>query len=541
MPSRQHPGRAAGGAWSTRTSTSKGTRKVAEAYLAVPVHRRKARTIIAKNYYRPAHADKARAQVRWRSSRSSKLFTIDERFRRLGQGADRRTSPTAACSTRSTSRASDAGPRLARTQRRPSDGRLAAAGRRRSRGRWGARRRGGAAERLVRPDARALPATSTRRSPTYWKAKTGETVDDQAVARRLGQAGARGDRRPRGRRRDAGAGLRHRRDRQQGASCSRPTGRSACRTTARPTPRRSCSWCARATRRASRTGTTWSSPASQVITPNPKTSGGARWNYLAAWGYALQAARRRRGQGARSSSAGSTRTCRCSTPARAARRPPSSQRGIGDVLIAWENEAFLAMKELGPGQVRDRRARRVSILAEPPVAVVDKVVDKHGTRAVAAGLPRVPLHAEGQEIAAKHFYRPRDAAVAAEVRRRSSRRSTLFTIDEVFGGWTEGADDALRRRRRVRPDLPAGATDLALPTPRSGWRCGSRSVLPGFGLTLGFTLHLPEPDRADPARRRCSCRPPTLTWAAVLGASSPTRASLAALPADLRRLARRGR
>ena len=97
----------------------------------------------------------------------------------------------------------------------------------------------------------------------------------------------------------------------------------------------------------------------------------------------------------------------------------------------------------------------LSILAEPPVAVVDKIVDKHGTRGGRRGVPEVPLHAEGQEIAAKHYYRPRDAEGRGEVRVSSSRRSSSFTIDEVFGGWQK-AQRPLRRRRRLRPDLHAG-------------------------------------------------------------------------------------
>ena len=181
---------------------------------------------------------------------------------------------------------------------------------------------------------------------------------DPHVAWRLRQAGPRRDRRPRRRRRHAGAGRRHRRRSPRAPRRSPPTGRSACPTIPRPTPRPSSSWCARATRRASRTGTTSPSRASQVITPNPKTSGGARWNYLAAWGYA------------------SRRTPTTSQGRAGFRRPRSSrnvpvldtgargstvtfaQRGIGDVLIAWENEAFLALAGIRRRQVRDRRARR---------------------------------------------------------------------------------------------------------------------------------------------------------------------------------------
>jgi len=169
-----------------------------------------------------------------------------------------------------------------------------------------------------------------------------------------------------------------------------------------------------------------------VITPNPKTSGGARWNYLAAWGYALKQpggndakARDFVGQlyknvkvldsGAR----GSTITF--------------VERGIGDVLIAWENEAYLAVKELGPEKV-DIVTPSLSILAEPPVAVVDKVVDKHGTRKVAQAYLEYLYTPEGQDLAAQNYYRPRDAKVAAKYTKQFGKVN-LFTIDDVFGGW----------------------------------------------------------------------------------------------------------
>jgi sulfate transport system substrate-binding protein len=172
-------------------------------------------------------------------------------------------------------------------------------------------------------------------------------------------------------------------------------------------------------------------PGVSVITPNPKTSGGARWNYLAAWGYALrqpggseQSARRFMTQlfahvpvldsGAR----GATNTF--------------VQRQIGDVLLAWENEAYLALEETKGGV--EMVVPSVSILAEPPVAVVDQVVDKHGTRAVAEAYLQFLYTPEGQELAAKHHYRPRDPQVA-EKYADAFAKVQLFTIDEAFGGW----------------------------------------------------------------------------------------------------------
>jgi sulfate transport system substrate-binding protein len=174
-----------------------------------------------------------------------------------------------------------------------------------------------------------------------------------------------------------------------------------------------------------------------VITPNPKTSGGARWNYLAAWGYGLKKygsadkAREFVGNiyknvpvldtGAR----GSTITF--------------VERGVGDVLLAWENEAFLAVKEFGKDKF-EIVAPSVSILAEPPVAVVDTVADKKGTRAAAEAYLKYWYTSEGQEIAARNFYRPRDADTARKFE-GSFARVELFTIDELFGGWTKAQSE----------------------------------------------------------------------------------------------------
>ena len=174
-------------------------------------------------------------------------------------------------------------------------------------------------------------------------------------------------------------------------------------------------------------------PGVSVITPNPKTSGGARWNYLAAWGYAL----RKNGNNAAkakefvgrlflnvpvldSGARGSTTTF--------------VERGIGDVLLAWENEAFLAVKELGPDKF-DIVAPSLSILAEPPVTVVDKNVDKHGTRKVAEAYLRYLYSPIGQEIAAKNYYRPTDEKVATRYAKQFPKLN-LITIDEEFGGWS---------------------------------------------------------------------------------------------------------
>ncbi|MEN3162672.1 sulfate ABC transporter substrate-binding protein [Tistrella mobilis] len=172
-------------------------------------------------------------------------------------------------------------------------------------------------------------------------------------------------------------------------------------------------------------------PGIKVITPNPKTSGGARWNYLAAWGYALDQGRD--AAGARDF----VKALFANVPVldSGARGATTTfvQRGIGDVLLAWENEALLAVNELGPDAF-DIVVPSLSILAEPPVAVVDRVVDAHGTRKVAEAYLNFLYTPEGQELAARHFYRPRDPEVAAR-HAATFPEVRLFTIDEVFGGW----------------------------------------------------------------------------------------------------------
>ena len=175
-------------------------------------------------------------------------------------------------------------------------------------------------------------------------------------------------------------------------------------------------------------------PGVSVITANPKTSGGARWGYLAAYGFALN---QPGGNDTKakdfvaklfsnvpvldSGARGSTVTF--------------AERGVGDVLLAWENEAHLSLKEFGADKF-DIVYPPVSILAEPPVSLVDKVVDKHGTRDVAKAYLDYLYSAEGQDIAARNFYRPIDTAVAAKYEKQFPKLK-LFTIDEVFGGWAK--------------------------------------------------------------------------------------------------------
>ena len=175
-------------------------------------------------------------------------------------------------------------------------------------------------------------------------------------------------------------------------------------------------------------------PGISIVTPNPKTSGGARWNYLAAWGYALKKNNGDETKARDFLAALFKNVPALDTGARGA-TTRFVQRDIGDVLIAWESEAILAMRESGKGQF-EIVAPSLSILAEPPVAVVDKVASRHGTKAVARAYLEFLYTPEGQEIAAKHYYRPRLESVTAKFADQFPKLS-LFTIDEVFGGWTK--------------------------------------------------------------------------------------------------------
>ncbi len=187
----------------------------------------------------------------------------------------------------------------------------------------------------------------------------------------------------------------------------------------------------------------------QIITPNPKTSGGARWNYLAAWGYVLQqelgdlsklndpAAKGEVDAAQKKAQEFVTELFRRVPVLDSGARGATNtfvQREIGDVLLAWENEALLAVKELGPDKV-EVVVPSVSILAEPPVAVVDTIVDRRGTREVAEAYLKFLYTKQGQELAARHYYRP---AIKSEVDAETLSRFpevNLFTIEDVFGGW----------------------------------------------------------------------------------------------------------
>ena len=283
--------------------------------------------------------------------------------------------------------------------------------------------------------------------------------DDPAVAWRLGQAGPRRDRRPRRRRGDAGARRRHRRHRQEVRQDPRRLARRACRTTPRPTPRPSCSWSARAIRRASTTGAIWSRTASQVITPNPKTSGGARWNYLAAWAWANKPVRRRRGQDQGIHRRRSSRTCPVlDTGARGSTDDLRPARASATCCSPGRTRPILALDEFGadkfdivvpavldPGRAAGRGGRRAMSTPRAP-------------RKVAEAYLELPLLGRGPDASPPSTTTARpsrswspadDLAKLPEARADHHRRSDLRRLGE-------GAAQALRRRRHLRPDLQAG-------------------------------------------------------------------------------------
>jgi sulfate transport system substrate-binding protein len=175
-------------------------------------------------------------------------------------------------------------------------------------------------------------------------------------------------------------------------------------------------------------------PGVSVITPNPKTSGGARWNYLAAWGYALK----KNNNSEAAAKEFVTKLFKNVPVLDSGARDATNtfvERGLGDVLIAWENEAYLTINELGKDKF-EIVTPSVSILAEPPVAIVDKVVDKKGTRELAQAYLEYLYSEEGQTIAAENYYRPRLESVAKKFADKFAKIDVLFTIDDpMFGGW----------------------------------------------------------------------------------------------------------
>ena len=318
--------------------------------------------------------------------------------------------------------------------------------------------------------------SSTRRSPRTGSEQTGEDVTIQHVARRLRQAGARRDRRPRGRRRHAGARLRHRRDRRAHRLAARRTGSRACRTTARPTPRRSCSWCARATRRASRTGATWSRTGVQVITPNPEDLGRRALELPRRLGLRAAPARRQRRQGA-----GVRRRALQERAGARHRRPrldhhlrPARHRrraaGLGERGLPRARGARA-------GPVRDRRA----LAQHPGRAAGRRWSTTWSTSTAPAQVAEAYLEylysPTGQALAAKHYYRPVSAGARRARRSRALSRGRADHDRRGVRRLAGGAAPALRRRRRLRPDRHT----VGSLTPCARCASSSRASCPGSG------------------------------------------------------------
>ena len=228
-------------------------------------------------------------------------------------------------------------------------------------------------------------------------------------------------------------------------------------------------------------------PGVSVITPNPKTSGGARWNYLAAWGFA----QKKYGSADKAKKFVSDLYQNVPVLDTGARGSTVTfvERGVGDVLLAWENEAFLAQREFGKDKF-EIVSPPLSILAEPPLAVVDKVADKKGTRAVAEAYLKYWYTREGQEIAARNSYRPRDPEIAREYE-KSFAKARTFYHRRRFWWLGQGAEGPFRRRRHFRPDLQELIWANLSAAEAGGFvstAVARRSTLPGFGLTMGLTL-----------------------------------------------------
>jgi sulfate transport system substrate-binding protein len=229
-------------------------------------------------------------------------------------------------------------------------------------------------------------------------------------------------------------------------------------------------------------------PGVSVVTANPKTSGGARWGYLAAYGWALK-----QPGGNDASAKEFIAKLFANVPVLDSGARGSTvtfaERGVGDVLLAWENEAHLSLKEFGADKF-DIVYPSTSILAEPPVAVVDRVVDKRGTRAVAQAYLEYLYTAEGQELAAKHFYRPIDDKVAAR-HTKNFPKVTLFTIDELFGGWTKAQKthfaSASASRWRGRSRSSPGCCCSTSRSARSMPRCARNCAVGCAGCTTRCT------------------------------------------------------
>ena len=353
------------------------------------------------------------------------------------------------------------------------------------------------AQRVLRPDARALSGLQQGLRRRTGRQKTGETVTIQQSHGGSGkQARAVID----GLDADvvtlalaADIDAIAEQDRQAAAR----TGRSACRDNSSPYTSTIVFLVRKGNPKGIKDWGDLVKPGVAVITPNPKTSGGARWNYLAAYGWALDQSGGDEAK-AKAFSAELFRNVPVLDTGARGSTTTFAQRGIGDVLLAWENEAFLVLNEFGADKF-EIVVPSMSILAEPPVAVVDGNVDAKGTRKVAEAYLEFLYSPDGPGDRRQALLPPdrrRERAAAEDLARFP--KIELFSIDQLRR-LEGGAGHALRRRRRVRPDLQADQLTMAAAL-ATALRFRQPSVIPGFGLALGLHPDLPEPDRADPAR-----------------------------------------
>ena len=377
--------------------------------------------------------------------------------------------------------------------------------------RRGSAPRPGAPQRLLRPDARALPGVQRRLRRSTGRRRPGKTV---TIKQSHGGSGKQARAVIDGLEADVVTlalaydidAIAEKAELVAAGLAEAPAAQQL-----RPTPRPSSSSSARGTRRASRTGTTWCKPGvsghhAESRRP-PAARAGTTWPPGRCGAEAAGRQRRRRRKefvdqlfknvpGAR------LRRARLDDHLRAA-RASATCCSPGRTRPSWRSRSS--------GRTSSRSScPSLSILAEPPVAVVDKVVDKHGTRdGGRRPTSSTSTRPRARRSPRKHYYRPRDRRRPREVRRRSFPTVKLFTIDEVFGGWAEGAEGPLRRRRHLRPDLPAGRSQ-ARRMPSGGrdrmtpMRVDDAQRAAGLRPDAGVHAPLPEPDRADPARRRSS-------------------------------------
>ena len=363
------------------------------------------------------------------------------------------------------------------------------------------RRRRQPAQRVLRSDARALCRRSTRPSPRSSRPTTGKTIEIKQSHGGSGKQARSVIDGLAGRRRDARARLRHRRDRAN-AGCSPKDWQKRLPQNAAPYTSTIVFLVRKGNPKGIKDWDDLAKPGVKVITPNPKTSGGARWNYLAAWGYALKKIRRNDGKGAAISSRDIYKNVPVLDTGARGSTVTFVERNVGDVLIAWENEAYLALNEFG----KDKFEIVDAVASRSSPSRRSRSSTRWSTRKARAPRPKrissSSTRRKAQEIAAQNYYRPRDPAVAKKYE-ASFAKVELFTIDDVFGGWQKAQADAFQGWRRVRQDLHALSAERAVSEDcHADVTAPQRD--PGLRDHAGRHAALALADRADPARRAFS-------------------------------------